>query len=263
MADLPKTATMPSIKEDTRSYLEDEVASQGSGGKASREDSLVSGKGGRLRNMVHFTMKKKEEEGGRGEVPPGPTPLPPPYSEAVKQEEEGGGPGKILRKITTKSAKKKEKEDVVEFKLVEDLRLVTIPITSCLMVLISYIVFGAVLFSTWEVREKETAWTKSEFGDFLPPGLELFGRRLLLFHQSHDHRLRRLRARQLLHLQRGRARDRAGQHPLTRRLHRCPQEANAKLLLGTVYLLLGLGIISMCFNLMQEKIISQVCQTCL
>ena len=155
MADLPKTATMPSIKEDTRSYLEDEVASQGSGGKASREDSLVSGKGGRLRNMVHFTMKKKEEEGGRGEVPPGPTPLPPPYSEAVKQEEEGGGPGKILRKITTKSAKKKEKEDVVEFKLVEDLRLVTIPITSCLMVLISYIVFGAVLFSTWEVRRRQ------------------------------------------------------------------------------------------------------------
>ena len=36
------------------------------------------------------------------------------------------------------------------------------------------------------------------------------------------------------------------------------QEANAKLVLGTVYLLLGLGIISMCFNLMQEKIISQV-----
>ena len=155
MADLPKTATMPSIKEDTRSYLEDEVGSQGSGGKASREDSLVSGKGGRLRNMVHFTMKKKEEEGGRGEVPPGPTPLPP-YSEAVKQEEEGGGPGKILRKITTKSVKKKEKEDVVEFKLVEDLRLVTIPITSCLMVLISYIVFGAVLFSTWEVRKRQT-----------------------------------------------------------------------------------------------------------
>ena len=36
------------------------------------------------------------------------------------------------------------------------------------------------------------------------------------------------------------------------------QEANAKLVLGTIYLLLGLGIISMCFNLMQEKIISQV-----
>jgi len=38
----------------------------------------------------------------------------------------------------------------VEFKLVEDLRLVTIPVTSCLIVLASYIFLGTVLFSTWE-----------------------------------------------------------------------------------------------------------------
>jgi hypothetical protein len=36
------------------------------------------------------------------------------------------------------------------------------------------------------------------------------------------------------------------------------QEANAKLVLGTIYILLGMGLISMCINLMQEKIISQV-----
>ncbi len=36
------------------------------------------------------------------------------------------------------------------------------------------------------------------------------------------------------------------------------QEANAKLVLGTIYILLGMGLISMCINLMQEKIVSQV-----
>ena len=36
------------------------------------------------------------------------------------------------------------------------------------------------------------------------------------------------------------------------------QEANAKLVLGSVYLLLGMGIIAMCVNLMQEKIFTQV-----
>ena len=42
---MPKKATLPSIKEDTLSYLDaEEVASQSSQGKASREDSLVSGR---------------------------------------------------------------------------------------------------------------------------------------------------------------------------------------------------------------------------
>ena len=36
------------------------------------------------------------------------------------------------------------------------------------------------------------------------------------------------------------------------------QEAGAKLVLGSVYLLLGMGIIGMCVNLMQEKIFTQV-----
>ena len=92
-ADLPKKATLPSIKEDTLSYLDEERASQSSQGKASREDSLVSGraisrrskiiqiwggglglildlrgsvKGGpsKLKSIVHFTMKNKTEEGG-------------------------------------------------------------------------------------------------------------------------------------------------------------------------------------------------------
>jgi hypothetical protein len=36
------------------------------------------------------------------------------------------------------------------------------------------------------------------------------------------------------------------------------KEANAKLVLGAIYILLGMGIIAMCVNLMQEKIITQV-----
>ena len=38
------------------------------------------------------------------------------------------------------------------------------------------------------------------------------------------------------------------------------KEAQAKLVLATIYLLLGMGIIAMCVNLMQEKIFTQVCQ---
>jgi hypothetical protein len=36
------------------------------------------------------------------------------------------------------------------------------------------------------------------------------------------------------------------------------KEAQAKLLLGAIYLLLGMAIIGMCLNLMQEKIFTQV-----
>ena len=45
-----------------------------------------------------------------------------------------------------------KEEEVIKFKLVEDIRLVTIPITSCLLVLLFYLVFGAILFAHWEVR---------------------------------------------------------------------------------------------------------------
>ena len=99
---MPKKATLPSIKEDTLSYLDEERVSQSSQGKASREDSLVSGRavsrrwattcapssatscvkywgalsltndirgsmrGGpnKMKSIVHFTMKNKTDEGG-------------------------------------------------------------------------------------------------------------------------------------------------------------------------------------------------------
>ena len=48
-----------------------------------------------------------------------------------------------------------KEEEVIKFKLVEDIRLVTIPITSCLLVLLTYLAFGAILFAHWEVSGKE------------------------------------------------------------------------------------------------------------
>ena len=39
------------------------------------------------------------------------------------------------------------------------------------------------------------------------------------------------------------------------------REDSVKLVLGSVYLLLGMGIIAMCVNLMQEKIFSKVTKT--
>merc|ERR1719411_1269046 len=118
-----------------------------------------------------------------------------------------------------------KEEEVIKFKLVEDIRLVTIPITSCLCVLLCYLVFGAILFAHWE------DWSYLDgayfcfislmtigFGDFVPGNNYIYN---------------------------------VGDNVTE-------QEANAKLVLGTIYLLLGLGIISMCFNLMQENIISQV-----
>ena len=35
-------------------------------------------------------------------------------------------------------------------------------------------------------------------------------------------------------------------------------EARAKLILGTVYILLGMALVAMCLNLMQEKVIVQI-----
>ena len=125
-------------------------------------------------------MLTQVTQGGRGEVDS--TPLPP-YTEVVnqvKQEEEESSEssaGKLLRKLTSKQVDKKKtkKEEVVEFKLVEDLRLITIPVTTCLLILITYIIFGAVLFAAWEGWNYMdgayfcfTSLMTIGFGDFVP-----------------------------------------------------------------------------------------------
>lgn len=63
----------------------------------------------------------------------------------------------------------------MKFKLVEDIRLVTIPITTCLLVLLSYIAFGAILFAHWEDWSYLdgayfcfTSLMTIGFGDFVP-----------------------------------------------------------------------------------------------
>ena len=63
----------------------------------------------------------------------------------------------------------------MEFKLVEDLRLVTVPVLSCLLVLLFYILSGTVLFSAWEGWNYLdgayfcfTSLLTIGFGDFVP-----------------------------------------------------------------------------------------------
>ena len=74
---------------------------------------------------------------------------------SVKESSEQKG---IMERLSAKISRTsvppvvKEEEEVIKFKLVEDIRLVTIPITSCLCVLLSYLAFGAILFAHWEVR---------------------------------------------------------------------------------------------------------------
>ena len=118
-----------------------------------------------------------------------------------------------------------KREEVVQFKLVEDLSLVTIPVTTCLLVFVSYILCGAIIFSAWE------GWTILDgsyfcftslmtigFGDFVPGNSYIYNVSSTV----------------------------------------SEQEAQAKLVLGTVYLLLGMAVMSMCINLVQEEIVTQV-----
>merc|ERR1719411_905913 len=120
-----------------------------------------------------------------------------------------------------------KEEEVIKFKLVEDIRLVTIPITSCLCVLLCYLVFGAILFAHWE------DWSYLDgayfcfislmtigFGDFVPGNYYIY---------NIDQNV-------------------------------SASEANAKIILGSLYILFGMGLIGMCVNLMQEKIFLKIKQ---
>ena len=102
---------------------------------------------------------------------------------------------------------------------------VTIPVTSCLVVLFGYIFLGTVLFSNWE------GWNYLDgayfcfislltigFGDFVP------GHKYI--------------------------------YQVTDNIDE--SESKAKLVIGTIYILLGMAILAMCFNLMQEQIVVQV-----
>ena len=214
--------------------LQEVISRQSSNSKASYEDSLsgfssgsrkVGLKSPALRNIVEMAKKKNSviiNSEARGVV----------SSEASDGGQQTGLLSRISAKMSRTSApamaRDKETgdtEDVIKFRLVEDIRLVTVPITSCLLVLLTYLVLGAMVFAHWE------DWTYLDgayfcfislmtigFGDFVPGKSYIYN-----FDET------------------------------------IPEsEANAKLVLGAVYILLGMGIIAMCVNLMQEKIITEV-----
>lgn len=233
-SDLPKKATLPSHKSDTQSFMDEEIVSRGSSNsKASHDDSLSGFSNGSkkqrtatLRNIVEMTRKKNmygQNDSANGTV----------HNNDVSsaQDDHNGNstlkPG-IMEKLSAKMSKKSTtapKEEGVKFKLVEDIRLVTIPITTCLLVLLTYIIAGAILFAAWEDWSYLdgayfcfTSLMTIGFGDFVPGNS-------YIYNVSEN---------------------------------MSEKEANAKLILGAIYILLGMGIIAMCVNLMQEKIITQV-----
>ena len=212
--------------------LQEVISRQSSTSKASYEDSLgglssgsrkVGLKSPALRNIVEMAKKKNSVMINSEPRVVGAD------SEAQPVDAQSGLLSRISAKMSRTSApaiaKDKETEDVIKFRLVEDIRLVTVPITSCLMVLLTYLVLGAMVFAHWE------DWTYLDgayfcfislmtigFGDFVPGKSYIYN-----FDET------------------------------------IPEsEANAKLVLGAVYILLGMGIIAMCVNLMQEKIITEV-----
>ena len=212
--------------------LQEVISRQSSTSKASYEDSLgglssgsrkVGLKSPALRNIVEMAKKKNSVMINSEPRVVGAD------SEAQAVDGQSGLLSRISAKMSRTSApaiaKDKETEDVIKFRLVEDIRLVTVPITSCLMVLLTYLVLGAMVFAHWE------DWTYLDgayfcfislmtigFGDFVPGKSYIYN-----FDET------------------------------------IPEsEANAKLVLGAVYILLGMGIIAMCVNLMQEKIITEV-----
>ena len=133
----------------------------------------------------------------------------------------------MSRRASEMQQQGEEKEmETVQFKLVEDIRLVTIPVTTCLLVFVSYILCGAVIFSAWEgwgILDGAyfcfTSLMTIGFGDFVPGNSYIYN---------------------------------VADSTMSE------QEANAKIVLGAVYLLLGMAVMSMCINLVQEEIVSQV-----
>ena len=235
--DLPKKATLPSNKSETTSFLDDEVLSRQSSnsyddslsGSVSNGSRRVTLKTTAMKNIVEMARKKNSviinsEARVMSEVQKNNNNPPQDKSENVDKPWINRLSSKLSR--VSAPAESPKEEDVIKFKLVEDIRLVTIPISSCVLVLLTYFVFGAILFAHWE------DWTYLDgayfcfislmtigFGDFVPGKSYIYN-----FDES------------------------------------IPEsEANAKLILGAIYMLLGMGIIAMCVNLMQEKIITEVC----
>ena len=130
-ADLPKQATLPSIREsDSGSGAEE---GPGPGPVLSLQRSASCRRGSVC--VVPPLVRQEELEEER------------PVVSLLQRMASMPGSTKISREET--------QPDVVKFKLVEDLSLVTVPVTTCLLVLISYVILGAAFFSAWEVSRVE------------------------------------------------------------------------------------------------------------
>ena len=233
--DLPKKATLPTASSKSEdSYQDEEVVSQrSSNSKASYEDSLSGFSSGSrrppgpglkapaLRSAVELAKKKNSVMiNSEAQIVAAVTSEQQHNNNLGDEGKEArrGILGKLSSKLSRTSApdtgdlpSPSQETEVIKFKLVEDIRLVTIPITSCLLVLLTYLAFGAILFAHWEVSghycfERKYVTCHAISTDYLNNiyiilGLVIFGRSLLLLHQPDDHRLRRLRAGQVLHLQ--------------------------------------------------------------
>ena len=144
--------------------MDEEIVSRGSSNsKASHDDSLSGFSNGSkkqrtatLRNIVEMTRKKNmygQNDSANGTV----------HNNDVSSAQDDHNENSMLKtgimeKLSAKMSKKSTtapKEEGVKFKLVEDIRLVTIPITTCLLVLLTYIIAGAILFAAWEVLKSQ------------------------------------------------------------------------------------------------------------
>ena len=196
-ADLPKKATLPSIREDTLSCLDEELVSRwGWRGKDSLDCIWIFCRGS---TSSHSKLSHEDSFRSFGNVPKkvksntfksilNSNKIVDDDSKPESSPKEPLPKHSILERLTSKSSGKSEnseKEETVKFELVEDLRLITIPITTCLMVLISYIVCGAAIFSAWEVGRKRSKLFSISW--LFPTGLDLSGWCILLLHQSDDY----------------------------------------------------------------------------
>ena len=138
----------------------------------------------------------------------------------------------------------REQVDSVRLKLVEDYQQTTIPVTSCVLVLLSYLLSGGAIFSAWE------DWTFLDgayfcFVSLMTIGFGDFGNNSINYIGSTKWRCYCIAVPGNYYIYNIDQNISAG-------------EANAKIILGSLYILFGMGLIGMCVNLMQEKIFFKV-----
>ncbi|XP_044764164.1 potassium channel subfamily K member 18 isoform X2 [Coccinella septempunctata] len=134
---------------------------------------------------------------------------------------------KSQRAVSREQSETTETEDDEESETSSDVQSVTVPITVCLMIMVGYICFGGFLFCKWEDwKFLEAAYfcfislSTIGFGD-LVPGDKIIG------HSDVDEVL-------------------------------VDEVFELRFVFCAAYLMLGMALIAMCFNLMQEEVIHKI-----